>query len=385
MAEYAKQVVLITGASRGLGLALARELAHRGWVLILDARGTESLETVRIELAAHTQVIAVPGDITDAAHRTALVAAVRTVGQLDAIINNASTLGASPRPNLLDYPLDILDTVYRTNVFAPLALLQALRGDLRLRAQIINVTSDAGGEAYEGWGGYGSSKAALEQLSAILATENPDWRVYWVDPGDMQTQMHQDAFPGEDISDRDLPEQSVPGFMALLTGVLPSGRYQARSIEQSGNSSAQPVRGMRLVLTVGDFDRAQRFYRDGLGLPVTDAWLSSGSNGVLFDAGQASLELIDEPQAAEIAQIEVGSRSASQVRLAFTVDDVDRVSSTLQASGAQAISGVPVLTPWGHRNQRLQVPAGIHDGIQLTLSEVVPVADQSTVEQEAKR
>jgi NAD(P)-dependent dehydrogenase (short-subunit alcohol dehydrogenase family) len=131
---------------------------------------------------------------------------------------------------LLDYPLDVLEQVYRANVFAPLALTQAMRGELKPRACIINVTSDAAVEAYEGWGGYGSSKAALEQLSHILAAENPSWRVYRVDPGDMRTQMHQEAFPGEDISDRPLPEVSVPGLFALITGNLPSGRYAAREV-----------------------------------------------------------------------------------------------------------------------------------------------------------
>jgi NAD(P)-dependent dehydrogenase (short-subunit alcohol dehydrogenase family) len=221
---------LITGASRGLGLALARALAERGWTLILDARGKEALEAARAELARRTRVVAVAGDVTDAGHRAALAAAARAAGGLDAVVNNAGILGPSPQPNLLDYPLDALEAVYRTNAIAPLAVLQAVRAELRPGARVLNVTSDAAAEAYPGWGGYGSSKAALEQLSAVLAAENPDLRVYWVDPGDMRTQMHQEAFPGEDITDRPLPEESVPGLIALLEGDRPSGRYAARAV-----------------------------------------------------------------------------------------------------------------------------------------------------------
>jgi NAD(P)-dependent dehydrogenase (short-subunit alcohol dehydrogenase family) len=152
------------------------------------------------------------------------------LGGIEALVNNASQLGPSPLPELLDYPLEALEQVYRTNVLAPLALIQTLRPQLKPRSVIINVTSDAAVEPYPTWGGYGSSKAAVEQLSAILAAENPDWRVYWADPVDMRTQMHQEAFPGEDISDRPLPEVSVPGLLALLGGSLPSGRYKVRQL-----------------------------------------------------------------------------------------------------------------------------------------------------------
>jgi NAD(P)-dependent dehydrogenase (short-subunit alcohol dehydrogenase family) len=224
------RTALITGASRGLGLALARQLAQQHWTLILDARGSQALAAVREELGALTNVIALTGDVTSSDHRQALVAAAHNVGGLDALVNNASMLGPSPQPELLAYPLEVLEQVYRTNVLAPLALIQQVQHELKPAARILNITSDAGVEAYPGWGGYGSSKAALEQLSAILAAENPNWRVYWIDPGDMRTQMHQEAFPGEDISDRPLPEESVPGLLALLTGEHPSGRYAARSL-----------------------------------------------------------------------------------------------------------------------------------------------------------
>lgn len=228
-----RQTALITGGSRGLGLALATALAQRGWTLILDGRNVARLERARAALAEHSAapdaIIAIPGDVADPAHRADLVAAVRRHG-LDVLVNNASTLGQSPLPSLLAFPISLLEEVYRTNVFAPLALFQAVYPHLRPHARILNITSDAGVEAYAGWGGYGSSKAALEHLSAILAVEHPHLSVYWVDPGDMQTQMHQDAFPGEDISDRPLPKTSVPGLLRLITEDLPSGRYLARQL-----------------------------------------------------------------------------------------------------------------------------------------------------------
>jgi NAD(P)-dependent dehydrogenase (short-subunit alcohol dehydrogenase family) len=234
MTEQSPQrTALITGASRGLGLALARALANEGWTLIIDARGEDALESVRAELSTRTRVVAIPGDVSNPEHRASLADAAREVGGLDALVNNASILGPSPQPALLDYPLDVLEVVYRTNTLSPLALLQMLGNDLKQDARIINVTSDAAVEPYEGWGGYGSSKAALEQLSNILAAENPHLRVYRVDPGDMRTRMQQEAFPDEDISDRPLPEESVPGFLEIITGDLPSGRYEARGLAAS--------------------------------------------------------------------------------------------------------------------------------------------------------
>ena len=233
MTENSSYTALITGASRGLGLALARRLATESWTLIIDARGAGALEAARAELAELTRVVAIPGDVSDEQHRRALAGAAHEAGGLDALVNNASILGPSPQPELLDYPLGVLEEVYRTNTVAPLALVQAVAEDLKPGARILNVTSDAGVEPYPGWGGYGSSKAALEHLSAILAAENPSLRVYRVDPGDMQTQMHQEAFPEEDISDRPLPEESLPGLLYLLTGDLPSGRYEARTLVQT--------------------------------------------------------------------------------------------------------------------------------------------------------
>jgi NAD(P)-dependent dehydrogenase (short-subunit alcohol dehydrogenase family) len=230
MSSHTDRIALITGASRGLGLALAQGLAEHGWRLILDARGADALEAARAALTDPDLAHVLPGDVTDARHRAELAALARRLGGLDAVVNNASTLGVSPLPPLLAYPQDELATVFRTNVLAPLALLQDLRGALRPGARILNVSSDAALEAYAGWGAYGASKAALEQISAVLAVELPEHRVYWVDPGDMRTEMHQLAFPGEDIGDRPLPEESVPGLLALLERDLPSGRYRAREL-----------------------------------------------------------------------------------------------------------------------------------------------------------
>ena len=234
---------LITGASRGLGRALARQLAKQGWGLVIDARDQTALDEARAELtsiktdpAAPVKLMALAGDVTAQMHRKALADAARQLGGLDAVVNNASFLGPSPQPRLLDYPLDVLRRVYETNVMAPLAIFQELRGLLRPAGCVLNITSDAGMEAYAGWGGYGSSKAALEHLSAILAQEDPSLRIYWVDPGDMRTQMQQEAFPDEDISDRPLPEESVPGLMELIEGNQPSGRYKARElVRQEGD------------------------------------------------------------------------------------------------------------------------------------------------------
>ena len=220
-------VGIVTGASRGLGLALARALDERGWELVVDARGADALAEATADL---DRVTALAGDIADPDHRRALVDAAGD--RIDLVVNNASLLGPSPMPQLAGYPLDALREVYEANVLAPLALLQLALPRLSEGAAVLDITSDAGVEAYEGWGGYGSSKAALEHLSAILAAEHPALRVYWVDPGDMRTQMQQDAFPGEDISDRPPPEESVPSLLALIEGDLPGGRYRASEVAQ---------------------------------------------------------------------------------------------------------------------------------------------------------
>ncbi|HEY3766254.1 MAG TPA: SDR family oxidoreductase [Gaiellales bacterium] len=226
-----ENIALITGASRGLGLALAQALADRGYGLAIDARGSEALDAARTDLAERTAVTAIAGDVADPRHRDELVAAALGMGRLRLLVNNASVLGPSPQPNLADYPLDVLEAVYRINVVAPLALTQLALPALAPDGGIVlNITSDAAIESYGGWGGYGSSKAALEQLSNVLAAEHPALRVYWADPGDMRTRMHQEAFPGEDISDRPRPEASVPGLLRLIAGDLPSGRYRAREL-----------------------------------------------------------------------------------------------------------------------------------------------------------
>ncbi|CAN5588314.1 SDR family oxidoreductase [soil metagenome] len=226
-----RPVAIVTGASRGLGRALAEGLAGQGWRLVIDARGAADLGAAAEALSTRTDVAALPGDIADKEHRRELIAAAQAWGRLDLVVNNAGILGPSPQPALADYPLAVLDEVYRINVLAPLGLTQLALPLLRASAgRLVNVTSDAAVEGYEGWGGYGSAKAALEQLSNVLAAEEPAVRVYWVDPGDMNTRMHAEAFPGEDISDRPGPEAPVPGFLALLDSDRPSGRYRTADL-----------------------------------------------------------------------------------------------------------------------------------------------------------
>jgi len=277
---------LITGASKGFGRALALDLAAGGWDLVVDARGAEALEEVatRLRSVGTGSIRAIVGDVADPDHRARLVGELEGSGRLDLLVNNASVLGPSPQPTLDRYPLDVLEGVYRVNVVAPLALtqltlpwLRAARGTIvnvtsdaavegyegwggygsskaaleqltnvlgplgliqaalpllrASRGTIVNVTSDAAVEGYEGWGGYGSSKAALEQLTNVLASEEPGLLVYRFDPGDMRTEMHQDAFPGEDISDLPAPETVVPALRRLLQDRPPSGRYRAVDLQ----------------------------------------------------------------------------------------------------------------------------------------------------------
>ena len=221
-------IALITGASRGLGRAAAHTLAQRGWSLIVDARRAADLTGAMRGLA---DVVAVPGDVTDPGHCARLAEVASRAGRLDVLVNNASRLGPSPQPPLASYPLDELGRVYDTNVFAPLALVQLLAAPLTAAAGVVvNVSSDAATEAYPGWGGYGSAKAALDQITAVLAAEQPSLRCYAFDPGDMRTDMHQQAFPGEDISDRPEPEAVVPALLRLLDERPPSGRYGASDL-----------------------------------------------------------------------------------------------------------------------------------------------------------
>ena len=228
-------IAIVTGASRGFGRALATDLAKDGWGLVIDGRNPTSLDDAAGSLEAlGGPVRSIVGTVVDPEHRAALVGAAVELGGVDLLVNNASELGPSPLPGLDHFPLDALRTVYEVNVIAPLALLQlALPALRRARGAVVSLSSDAAVEAYEGWGGYGSSKAALDQLHRILAEEEPELRVYQFDPGDMRTEMHQAAFPGEDISDRPEPGSVVPALRNLLDAGPPSGRYRAADWMQS--------------------------------------------------------------------------------------------------------------------------------------------------------
>ncbi len=231
--ETATPVALVTGASAGLGRALALALASRGWRLVVDARGATPLRRVHEELVAAGagEVAALPGDVTDAHHRDELGSAVARFGRVDLLVNNASTLGASPQPRLEDLDGDVLRRVLETNLVAPHQLTRLLLGRLaEARGVVLDLSSDAGAEHYEGWGAYGASKAALDHLTGTWAVEHPEIAWYAVDPGDMRTAMHQDAFPGEDIGDRPAPETVVPALLALLDRRPPSGRLRATDV-----------------------------------------------------------------------------------------------------------------------------------------------------------
>ena len=242
----AARVAVVTGASRGLGRALARALAEDGYRLVVDARDGAALRAAMAGLPAGAVVTALAGDITDPAHRGDLRRAAEVLGGPDLLINNAGTLGPSPLPAVSDFPLDELRTAFEVNVIAPIALTQMLLPALRERGgAVLSVTSDAAVEAYAGWGGYGAAKAALEQACNVLAAEEVAVRVWRVDPGDLRTQMHQDAFPGEDISDRPLPESVVPAFRRLIAERMPSGRYRAADLMPAGDQAEAAEPAMR--------------------------------------------------------------------------------------------------------------------------------------------
>jgi NAD(P)-dependent dehydrogenase (short-subunit alcohol dehydrogenase family) len=232
----APRVAIVTGASRGLGRALFGALAATGYHVVIDARDGTALRAAAAELCAThdlpaSRVLPLAGDITDPAHRADLAAAAADLGGATLLVNNAGTLGVSPLAALANYPAADLLSSLEVNVVAPIALTQLVLPDLRrLGGAVLSITSDAAVEAYAGWGGYGAAKAALEQACHVLAAEEPAVRVWWVDPGDLRTQMHQQAYPGEDISDRPLPEAVTPAFVRLIAERMPSGRYRAADL-----------------------------------------------------------------------------------------------------------------------------------------------------------
>jgi NAD(P)-dependent dehydrogenase (short-subunit alcohol dehydrogenase family) len=241
------RVAIVTGASRGLGRALSGALAATGYHVVIDARDGAALRAAAAELCAThdlpaSQVLPLAGDITDPAHRADLAAAAADLGGATLLVNNAGTLGVSPLPAMADYPPADLLAAFEVNVVAPIALTQLVLPALReLGGAVLSITSDAAVEAYAGWGGYGAAKAALEQASHVLAAEEPAVRVWWVDPGDLRTHMHQQAYPGEDISDRPLPETVTPAFLRLVTERMPSGRYRAAELLPVRSAAAGPA------------------------------------------------------------------------------------------------------------------------------------------------
>jgi NAD(P)-dependent dehydrogenase (short-subunit alcohol dehydrogenase family) len=230
-AVQAARVAVVTGGSRGLGRALTVSLVRGGWHVVIDARDPVRLTEMVAEIGIPHAVTAIPGDVSNPHHRMQLAEAANAVEGVDLLVNNASVLGPSPQPCLAEYPLNVLEQVYAVNTLAPLALFQVLLPQLARRSgRVVNVSSDAAVEPYPGWGGYGSTKAALDQLTAVLAAEHPQLRIYAFDPGDMATDLHQQAFPGENISDRPSPDSVVPALLALAEADLPSGRYRAAEL-----------------------------------------------------------------------------------------------------------------------------------------------------------
>ncbi|MGH3300261.1 MAG: SDR family NAD(P)-dependent oxidoreductase [Streptosporangiaceae bacterium] len=244
------RVAIVTGASRGLGRALSAALAAAGYHLVIDARDGAALRAAAADLSATHElpgglVLPLAGDITDPAHRADLAAAAADLGGASLLVNNAGTLGVSPLPALADYPAADLLSSFAVNVVAPIALTQLLLPGLRrLGGGVLSITSDAAVEAYAGWGGYGAAKAGLEQACHVLAAEEPAVRVWWVDPGDLRTQMHQQAYPGEDISDRPLPETVTPAILRLVTERMPSGRYRAAELLPARSSAGGAAAGV---------------------------------------------------------------------------------------------------------------------------------------------
>jgi NAD(P)-dependent dehydrogenase (short-subunit alcohol dehydrogenase family) len=232
------QVALITGSSQGLGLEVARLYAERGIGLILTARHLKPLEVARDELARLTRTVALAGDVADPAHVAQLVSTgFKAFGHIDILINNASELGPSPMPELTNLDPGELRRILDVNLVAPLRLIQQLLPTMRARREglIVNVTSDAGVEAYPTWGGYGASKAGLEHLSRVLAVEleGTGVRVYVVDPGDMDTAMHRAAEPGVDLSHLPTPDHVAPAFVELLEESVPFGRFEAQQMRRA--------------------------------------------------------------------------------------------------------------------------------------------------------
>ncbi len=313
---------IITGASRGIGYALAEQLADAGWNLIIDGRDAASLHAAadRLRVAGSAACRAEPvgagdrvtvepivGDITDPAHRDALIRAAAARGRLDLLINNAGMLGPSPLPATAALDVAALREIVEVNVIAPLALTQLALPLLRsAHGIVIDLTSDAAVEAYPGWGGYGASKAATEQLRNVLAAEEPDVTVWRVDPGDVRTDMHQLAFPGEDISDRALPAEVAPGLMRLLATRPPSGRHRLAAPAEAGTATetTSPAK-LWLTLEVDEFGPSATFYRDVLGLAEVDGWSIDDERGAVFAIGDARIE-VEHP----VATARSGSRAA---------------------------------------------------------------------------
>ena len=400
---------IITGASRGLGLALAHALAAEGWALIIDARGGDALAAAASEIRERSpdaDIEALAGDITAPAHRAALIGAAR--GHLDLLVNNAGTLGPSPLPAGADLDPAALRNIVETNVVAPHALTQAALPLLRTsRGIVVDITSDAAIEAYPGWSGYGAAKAATEQLRNVLAAEETDVTVWRVDPGDLRTQMHQLAFPGEDISDRPLPETVAPGLVGLLAAGPASGRYRladyvsrpddTRSARRDGEcpnmqrasgdiavvalvgdaaadaaadgasdvvdaalaadaavaaeaicTGTGPI-AMWLTIEVDDFAPAAAFYRDVIGLPEIDGWSGDGEVGAVFAVGPAARVEIERP-----------AKPTPGARIAIEYADLDALAAAHEQIAVHlGADAVPLLRHYrGHSGFTVHDPRG---------------------------